>query len=181
MRTRKAMIELLESCNVVVEPVERATQESQAIVELPDLTLQVVDKMSTGEMKKTLSKLGIKHSGSRSQMTSILVSWSQSRSDNLSNDVGSNTKASKRGNVTEIADSVNNNLSKKILEAIKMEHEKHSVNSLWTRMLCYEPISLDELAAYLETKLAVKLDDKFLRSWCDAHGVTTTTVNSLDG
>lgn len=181
VRTRKAMIELLESCNVVVEPVQRATQESQAIVELPDLTLQVVDKMSTGEMKKTLSKLGIKHSGSRSQMTSILVSWSQSRSDNLSNDVGSNTKASKRGNVTEIADSVNNNLSKKILEAIKMEHEKHSVNSLWTRMLCYEPISLDELAAYLETKLAVKLDDKFLRSWCDAHGVTTTTVNSLDG
>jgi hypothetical protein len=190
VRTRKAMIELLESCNVVVEPVEKAIEEEQAVEEvLPDLTLQVVDKMSTGEMKKTLSKLGIKHSGSRSQMTSILVSWSQNRNGNHGDSMdscndstsSSNSRANKHGKVSQIVESVNSNLSEKILEAIKMEHEKHSVNSLWTRMLCYEPISLDELVAYLESTLAVKLDDKFVRSWCDAHGVTTTTVNSLDG
>lgn len=177
VRTRKAMIKLLESCNVLVEPVNKELEQADFDKEMPsNLTVQVVDKMSTGDMKKTLTKLGIKHNGSRSQMTSILLSWSQSRN-------GTHSKIAietHQDHVSEVIDSVSNNLSDKIMKAIKMDHEKHDSNSIWTRMLCYEPISLDELLAYLEERLDIKLDDKFVRSWCDAHGVTTTTVNSFD-
>lgn len=173
VKTRKAMINLLKSCSVYSKDVSAVpSQETPptSVDVLPtefQVPVTAIDEMSTGELKKLMARLGIKHNGSRSGMVEIAsklypnpaLPGAQETSD--TNLVGS------------IPKTLEQNISSQISRFLK---EDTSINSLWTRILCYDPIGLNELCDFLESKAGIKFDVKFVRNWCDKHGVTTTAA-----
>lgn len=166
LKTRKNMIELLKSCKVYAEPQQAIPDVSNdnndaAPCNLPPVS-DSIDAMSTGELKKIMGRIGIKHDGSRSRMIDIIKKCYSSPEKDKTDDFES------------MDSTMRSNIAVRISEHIKQD--KDSVSSIWVRILCFEPIGLDELSVFLEARMDIKFDPKFLRNWCDSHGVTTTLV-----
>lgn len=66
-------------------------------------------------------------------------------------------------------------ISRRISEALKTQEY---FNDIWVKILTYQPLDLEEFCKFLNTKLTMYLSTKFVREWCDKHGITTTTANN---
>lgn len=66
-------------------------------------------------------------------------------------------------------------ISQRISEALKTQEY---FNEIWVKILTYQPLDLEEFCKSLNTRLTMYLSTKFVREWCDKHGITTTTANS---
>lgn len=44
----------------------------------------------------------------------------------------------------------------------------------WNKILTFQPLNVDEFCSFLNQLLSMNLTPKYIRDWCDRHGVTTT-------
>lgn len=149
---------------------------------------KALEKMSAKELRGLLDSYGFKPVRGRLRMIELLKDcYTPVAPDSLNTSSSaavvtdsivpavSETAASAAG--TSILDTereLDGEISRRISTALTTEE---FARATWTNILTYQPLNLEEFCSLLNENLQMKLSPKFVRDWCDQHGVTTTVAD----
>lgn len=165
VKTRKKMIELLQSCKVTKEPRPQLETNSSVLIPVPN----IANQMDNPPIRKVTSKVPSTQFADISDRTAndVRNCYPPSGGEVDIAAVGGDNREADGDSITNIWAQISAHL----------KSDQNTINSIWTRILCYEPVPLDELCTFLNTKMNKKMKPAFVRNWCDSHGVTTTMKN----
>ncbi|VVT46956.1 uncharacterized protein SAPINGB_P001471 [Magnusiomyces paraingens] len=132
-----------------------------------DTHISTLEKIPTKELRELIKRYGFKPVRNRSRMIELLKDCygkSPTPASFTEDKITFNSNSDKALDIE---------ISRRISTAFLTED---FAKDIWTKILTYEPLNLDEICGFLEEKLGMKLEHKFVREWCDQHGVTTTVA-----